>query len=375
MKRKLAKIKIPNIAQVRSAAKRLPALPKLPKRFVRRAPETRVSEAIESLPRITNETVAEHREEVLSSARKYIYPLSHSKHRIVKITSGLLIAAVVIFFSYCGLALYKFQATSGFIYGVTKVIPFPIAKAGSSYVSYENYLFELRHSMHYYQTQQQVSFDTTSGKALLAHLKSQALQQVISTAYIKQLASKNHVSVSGSEVDAEVALVRSQNRLGSNNQVFADVLKQFWGWSVSDFKRELTQQLLAQKVVAKLDTATQARAQAALTQLKAATDFATLAGQVSDDTATKANGGEYGFLIDTSSQNIAPQATAALFNLKAGQYSGVINTGYSLEIDKVLEVDGSKVRAAHIVFNFQSINTYLTPLEAKAPSHTYIHIH
>ena len=354
---------------------KLPKVLKLPARLTRRkAPETLISEAIQNLPRITNETVAEHREEVLSSARKYIYPLSHSKHRVVKISVTLLVAAIVLFFAFIILALYKFQSTSGFVYGVTQVIPFPIAKAGPSYVAYENYLFELRHYMHYYETQQKVTFTTESGKKQLETYKKSALQQVTDDAYVKQLASKNHVSVSNKEVDAEVALVRSQNRLGSSDQAFANVLSEFWGWSISDFKRELKQQLLAQKVVAKLDIGTQARANAALAQLTGGTDFATLAAQVSDDTSTKGNGGQYGILISQSNRDLAPQAVAELFKLKPGQISPIIDTGYSLEIDKLLEVSGDKVSAAHIVFNFQPISAYINPLKTTEKPHTYLKI-
>lgn len=353
--------------------KKLPKrLPKLPSRLRRNEPEARLSEAIQNLPRITNETVAEHREEVLSSARKYIYPLSHSRHRVVKITVSLLVVAVIIFFAYCGLALYKFQSTSAFIYGVTRVIPFPIAKAGSSYVSYESYLFELRHSMHYYETQQQVNFKDPTQKTLLEHLRSQSLQTVIDTAYVKQLATQHHVSVSSKEVDTEVSLVRSQNRLGSSNQVFQDVLQQFWGWSVDDFKRELQQQLLAQKVVSTLDTGTWSRANSALAQLKSGADFGTLASQVSDDTATKGNGGEYNYLVGKSDPNVAPQVADALFKLQPGEYTGVINTGSNLEIDKLLDINGDKRRAAHIVFTFKDISTYLQPLEQKEKPHTYV---
>src|SRR5690242_15329650 len=101
------------------------------KRSLRKAePEKSLEEAISNLPRITNETVAEHREEVLSSARKYIYPLQHSLRRIVAISASIFVVLVVAFFVYCFLALYKFGTTSTFIYRVTQVIPFPIAKAG-----------------------------------------------------------------------------------------------------------------------------------------------------------------------------------------------------------------------------------------------------
>src|SRR3982750_2933118 len=93
-------------------------------------------EVIQGIPRITNETVAEHREEVLSSARKYIYPLQHSAHRVVIISISLLVVVVVAFATYCLLALYKFHSSSTFIYRITQVIPFPAAKAGTRYVAY-----------------------------------------------------------------------------------------------------------------------------------------------------------------------------------------------------------------------------------------------
>ena len=140
-----------------------------------KAPEDKVTDALSNVPRITTETVEEHREEVLSSARKYIYPLQHSKHSVVRISVGILLAVLLAFFAYCGLALYKFQSTNGFIYGVTKVIPFPVAKVGPTWVSYESYLFELRRNMHYYHTQQQTNFSTPGGQVQLKHLRQQAM--------------------------------------------------------------------------------------------------------------------------------------------------------------------------------------------------------
>ncbi len=336
--------------------------------------EERASEALADVPRITNETVAEHREEVLSSARKYIYPLQHSKRRVVAVSLSLLGAAIIIFLVYCGLALYKFQSTSGFIYDVTRVIPFPVAKAGPSWISYESYLFELRRNMHYYETQQKVNFGDASGKRALRRYKAQALQRVTDDAFVKRLAAQHQVSVSSQEVDTEVALLKQQNRLGSNNQVFETVLSEFWGWDVNDFKRELSQQLLAQRVVAKLDTVTQARAKLALAQLQGGADFATLAGQASDDTATKGNGGQYTSLISRSDRDIPPQVSSELFKLKPGQTSGIIDTGYTLEIIQLLDMQGSKAHAAHIQFNFQSINSYIGPLEAKQRPHDFIKV-
>jgi hypothetical protein len=348
-------------------------IPKKPK-FIRKKKDVaeRFNDAIKTLPKITDDTLAEHREDVLSSARKYIYPLKHSKHRIVLVSSSLFAVLVVVFFVYCGLALYKFQSNNSFLYGVTRVIPFPIAKVGPSYVSYENYLFQLRHYMHYYESQQQVNFSSVAGKEQLASYKKEALQGIITDAYVKQLASKNHVSVSSQEVTNEIDLVRSEDRLGSNNKELTAVLNQFWGWSINDFQTELKQELLAQKVVSTLDTATHVRAQVALSALRGGAAFSTVAAQYSDDTATKSNGGQFGFTITADTTNIAPQTLQTLLSLKVGGVSNIINLGNALEIDTVISNDNGQIQAAHILFNFKSINTYIQPLSTSETPYIYI---
>jgi hypothetical protein len=344
---------------------------RLPKRKSK-DPKARLDEAIQTLPHITNDTIAAHREEIIGSARKYIYPLKHSLHRAVTISISIFLVFVIGFFIYTTLALYRFQSSSDFLYRVTQVIPFPVAKVGSSWVDYENYLFELRHYEHYYETQQKVDFSTQAGQQQLTNYKQQAMNEIIDDAMIKQLAAEYNITVSNQEVNNEITLVRDQDQLGSNEKVFENVLSEFWGWTLGDFKRELKQQLLAQKVVGTLDTATNVRAQAALNALQHGASFASVAAQYSDDAATKNNGGQFSGLISQTDQSVPPQTLQTLFSLKPGQVSGIINIGYGLEIDEVISVQGDQVQAAHILFNFQSIDTYLAPLKAKEKPHIFI---
>lgn len=332
-----------------------------------------LQQAVENAPRITNETVAEHRELVLKKARKHIIPLAHSKHQVVILTTTLFVLALVSFFTYVTLALYKFQQSSTFLYRVTQVIPFPVAKTGSNYISYENYLFELRHYTHYYETQQKLNFSDAAGKQQLEAFKQQARQKVVDDALVRQLAKQNGVTVSEKEVNDQITLVRHQNRLGENDKVFEDVLRDYWGWSVGDFKRSLHQQMLAQKVVAKLDADTQLRANTALAELQAGADFATTAKKYSEEPSTKDSGGEFGFAVDRTNRDLTAQTVDGLFKLQPGQISGVINTGYTLEIVKNIETQGDRIRGAHIVFNFKDINSFLDPLKEKQKTSTYIH--
>ena len=332
----------------------------------------KIKEAAENAPRITNTSIATHREEVLSSARKYILPLQHSKHQIVIITSTLFIAAVLGFFAYATVALYKFQHTSTFIYRVTQVLPFPVAKVGGNFVSYEQYLFELRHFMHYYENQQKTDFADQNNTEQLNDFKRRSLDKVVSDAYVSQLAKQHGVSVSEQEVNDSITIVRNQNRLGSNDKVFEDVLKDYWGWSVADFKRSLRYELLSQKVVAKLDTETKQRADAVLAKLKAGGDFAALAKENSDEESTKANGGDVGYPVDRTDRNLAAQVTDGLFSVGPGKYTEVINTGTTLVIAKNIEQNGDKIHAAQIVFKYKDINKYIDDLKESKKSRVFI---
>jgi hypothetical protein len=337
----------------------------------RKAKEEDKAAAAEGV-RITNDTVAEHREEVLSSARKYIYPLQHSKHKVVLITTTLFIAVIVGFFSYTILSLYKMKSYSTFLYGVTQVVPFPIARAGGSFVAYENYLFELKHYIHYYENQQKLDFKTESGKQQLEEFKKRALDKVVNDAYIKQLAKEKNVTVSDKEVNDEIQIVRAQNRLGGSDKVFEDVLKEYWGWSVNDFKRSLKQEITKRKLLPLLDTETVAKANQAKAELNSGADFAATAKKYSDDVSSKDNGGEFGYPIDKANRDISAQTTAVLFKLQPGQVSDVINTGYTLEIVKNIELQGEKIRAAHIVNNFKDIQSYLNDLKDQKKASIYI---
>lgn len=357
-----------------------PKKPKLPKTVNRpfrrsaKSAEEKFNDALSNVPRITNDTVADHREEVLSSARKYIYPLQHSKHKVVRISLALFALVLVSFFAICCLNLYRFQSTSGFMYDVTRIIPFPVAKTGDHWISYESYLFELRHNMHYYQTQQQANFTSHDGRNQLNRLRRQAMDQVIRDAYVKELAQQHGVSVSNQSVENQVTLLKNENRLGNNDRVFREVLNEFWGWGVADFKRELKQQLLQQAVVTKLDTATNDRAQAALDQLLKGADFAKLAAELSDDPATKTTGGNYPNAITISDRDVPPALTAELFKLRPGETSAIINTGYTLEIIKVVDGGTMSRHAAHLQFTLKDISAYTQPLQDKHPPQQYIRI-
>ena len=69
----------------------MPTIPALPA-VLRQDSEVVVPSEV---PRITTDTIAAHREEVIGGARKYILRLGHTKHRILGITVSLLVLGVL----------------------------------------------------------------------------------------------------------------------------------------------------------------------------------------------------------------------------------------------------------------------------------------
>ena len=191
-------------------------------------------------------------------------------------------------------------------------------------------------------------------------------------AYVKKIAKQKDIHVSKSEVDAQIEILKAQNKLGNDNVVFENVLKDYWGWNVADFRRSIEQELLTNKVLHAIDTQTKAKADSALADIKAGKDFATVAKQYSDDPATKDKGGELGFLISKSDKNIPPQTIEAAYKLKPGETSGIVDIGYGLEIIKNLGVQGDKIRAARIFFAYKDIGYYLNDYKDKQKAQVFI---
>lgn len=330
---------------------------------------------ISKIPRITNENVAEHREDIISGAQKYIYPLRHSKHRIVVLSTSILLLVVLVFSITSVVFLYRFQTTSAFWYQVTKVIPFPVARSGDTFIAYENYLFELEHYIHYYENQQQLSFESEAGKAQLESYKERALTKIVNDAYIKMIAQEQGITVSDQEISEQIRIAREQNRFGSNDRVFEDVLREFWDWSIDDFRRSLGTEILEQKVVRALDSDAQNRATDVLGQLAAGREFAEVAAAFSDDIQTRENGGDFGF-VNKSNRNVSQQTVDTLYNLDVGQTSDIAivphGTGYALAIVQKLEEKDDEVRGAYIIIQLKDINELLNDRKEQNPYRLYM---
>ena len=298
---------------------------------------------------------------------------------MVSVSLALLIIAGLLFGAFVYWRLYRVQDYSAFSYNITRLVPLPLGRVGSSFIPYKDYLRDLRRQVYYFETQQQLDFSQPEEDDLvsLIELKSFSLQRVIDRIYIQKLADRHGLSVSPAEVDQELRLLQTQNKLGGDLDDIRGVLTGFWSLDLDSYRQLVANQLLQDKVVSSMDVSlnnnARQRAEAVLRQLKAGADFGEMAGTYSEDVTTSLRGGEYNFLLDLEEQDEHPRILQAAFETPVGQFSEVVDTGRRLVIVKVLADEGGGLRrAANISISYLALSDVLKDIRQDEPAELYI---
>ena len=225
--------------------------------------------------------------------------------------------------------------------------------------------------------QQGLDPNTDQGKEALKGLREQALGQLIDDALVEQAAQKQNVNVSANEINSRVQQLINDagsrekfNQYLQNNQLtIQDLCQQIRAFLFSEAMTERVTASLPTRVeqvhVAHILFAKKQDADAALQKLKSGTDFAVLAKQVSQDEATRDNGGDLGWFPHDV---MPPEFEQAAFALKVGEISNVISTQLGLHILKLLERDPSRVLTPDLIQGQRqaAYNTWLEGLRANA---------
>lgn len=323
--------------------------------------------------RITNETVAEHRERVLAGGRKFKYPLQYTKHRVLIVSIIIVIIATFSFFGFCAWQLYGAQSTDKFIYSLTQFTPVPVAKVEGTFVRYSDYLLELRSAIHYLSTKEAVNFNSDDGKRQLDYQKRLALDKSIQNTLVDRLATEGNIAINQKEVDDFVKQQINTNRLGVNENVYKQVIRDYYDWSFDEYRNSIHQQLLRKKVQAQIDSESRNKINGILQNLQQKGDFASIAREQSEDIVTKAQGGEVGFVNKNTED---PSGLILVANeLQPGQFSQVIEGVDGFYIVKLLEKrDGGELRIAKIYVSYKALDKKITELRQKGQIQEFISV-
>lgn len=322
--------------------------------------------------RITNDTVAEHREQVLAGGRRFKYPVQYSKHKLV-INSLLLILGALVLVTLAGWwQLYKAQNYSRFMYRVTQLVPVPVASVDGSLVRYSDYLQRLTSSIYYLQMQNQININSADGKRQVEFTKRKELDSAIFDQYVRKVAADKKITVSAKEVDDFIQREILDSKAISIRSYEQTVLRKIFNWSLDEYKSFVQSQLLKRKVGFAIDSAARAKIQSIETQLKSGADFAAVARQSSDDTITKANGGDVPSLPITTQDTSGLVATAR--KLEPGQISQVIEGADGYYIIKLKSKTADTIQYAQIKVNLTALNNDFEKVKSAGKIKEYISV-
>lgn len=274
----------------------------------------RKKQVVETPTRITNETVAEHREQILAGGRKFKYPHQYEKHRLVFNVIIISIVTLILLTLISWWQLYPVQNTSTFFYRVTRIVPVPVAVVDGKQVRYSDYLMTLKGSLHYLEQSERLNLATEDGKRQTEYVKRQALDGAIADSYAMKIANEEGIVVTPEEVTnvIEGSLNTVSGRISQD--VYDDSTFSTLGYTSDEYRDIIRRSLIRQKVAYKIDTkATAAKnAAEALIADKPKLSLGDVAKTLQDQGYTNVQVGSSGFVPVTNHDGGLTQAAGKL---------------------------------------------------------------
>jgi len=325
--------------------------------------------------RITNETVAEHREKILAGGRKFKYPIQYARHKLV--VNALLVAFVslALLGALAWHQLYIAQNSSTLMYRVTRIIPVPVAVVDGEWVPYDDYLARYRFNEFWLRKYGTVKLDSTDGKKQLDFIKRQVLDTAIQDAYAKKLAPTYRITVSNREIEDTILQQRHTASGQISAETYYSALQMTNGWSADDLKLSLRRTILRNKVAFAIDEQAKKQAEEA-NKLVVATkgDFAGVASKLSSLPGGKMTVSDSGLVNIVST--FGGLQVSEVAKLEKGQVSGVIksSTDDGYYFVKVNEKNDTQISFSYLHIPLTKFSSNLATLKKSGKVTEYIKV-
>lgn len=324
--------------------------------------------------RITNETVAEHREKVLAGGRKFKYPIQYARHKLVINTLMITAISIIVLGLIGWWLLYVAQNSSGFMYRVTRLVPVPVANVNGEMVRYSDYLVQYRGSEHYLSKYGDV--DSADGKKKqLEYVKRQSMDKAAMNAYAAQIARQKGITVTDEDVNKLIDEQRNTANGRISQETYDASSMMMYNWSPGDYRDAVRQSIMRTKVAFAVDEeATAAQETAASLVQSTGGDFAKVAEQIDKTTGIKAIAGQSG-MVNTVGM-FGGMQVSNVAKLEKGQVSGVIRStttdGYYFV--KVIDKSDTQVNFAFLRIPLTKFADDFTQLQKNNKISEYIDI-
>lgn len=305
------------------------------------------NESTEGSARITNETVAEHRERVLAGDRRFKYPVQYAKHRLVINTIVITIFAIIFALILIWWQLYQAQNTSSFFYRITRAVPLPVASVQGHAVPYSDYLSGFRSQEHYLQNKEGVNLYSKENKKQLEWIKRQALNDAIADAYAAKIASDKKIKVTSKQVDDAILRQRKAKDGVTSKESYDAIVLDHFNWTPEEAREVTERKLLRQEVAYEIDDIASQLKELVQQKIATETDFDKLAATVNPVEGVKIEAGMTP-LVPQNNQDggLAEAATKLSIGQVSTAFRSTIGDGYYFV--KPLQKDSKRVSYAYL---------------------------
>lgn len=323
--------------------------------------------------RITNETVAEHREQILAGGRKFKYPLQYERHRLLINTIIVLIVALFLSVVIMWWQLYLVQNTSNFFYRTTQLVPLSVATVDKQPVPFSDYLMEYRSSIHWLQQKSRgFSNNSEDSKRQSEHFKRQSLNKAIQSAYAQKIADEKGITVSDKDIDDFIdQTIKNSSSRNLSRASYEAVLSDSYGVSPEEYRSIVRYAILKQKVSFAVDDSAKKKANTALAELASGKPFEEVVVKYSDDPLAQTTKGDVGFVAKTNQDQGLSEAAS---KLQPNQTTAVIKGTDGYYILKLIELKDDQVHYAQIKIDLNELNKNLNQLKRDGKVDEYIQV-
>ena len=338
----------------------------LPKRLQRKPEETTPS-------RITNETVAEHRERILAGGRKFKYPVQYARHKLVFNAIIITIGAALLLVFLGWWQLYPMQNSSAFMYRLTRIIPAPVASVNGEQVPYRDYLIQYRGSEYYLEKYGEIKLNTEDGKRQLDYIKRQSLDKAEQVAYARQLARQHDVSVSSKDVNDFIDQERNTANGRVSQETYNASIQMLYDQTSDDYRLSVANGILKTKVAFAVDAEATAQVKKVLELVPASgDDYGKVAEQMADSKGAKVVAGQSG-MVDVTSK-YGGLRVSEVAKLSVGQTSGALRstTDDGYYIVKIMNKNDTQVEFIYVHIPLSKFANDFAALKKDGKIHEYI---
>lgn len=328
---------------------------------------------LESPNRITNETVAEHRQKVLAGGRRFKYPVQYAKHRLVINTIIISVVALMAIAVVVWWQLYPTQNTSAFFYRITRVIPLPVASVDGHPVHYSDYLVAFRAQEHYSKYKEGIDLYSKENKPLLDRFKRHTLDDAIADSYAAKLAKELGVHVSAQQIDDAIARQRQSSNGAITQETYDAIILDQYGWSRDEARGVMERKLLRQEVAYKIDSTAGQLRHRVVEQLKTESDFDKIVASVGAVNGVKAESAVIPLVPKNNQDGGLAEAAS---KLSIGEVSSVFRstTGDGYYVVKPLQKEENRISYAYLKIPLTEFQNRLSKVKSDNRIVEYIDI-